>query len=121
MTKIEWTHVPDGNGGFKRGETWNPQVGCREVSPACRHCYAATTAHLHAKTIAQHRGLTVVRENGVHWNGKINRVPALQEERNKRWTRATAALQAGGITVHEFCAEVGFGRFLEAARKALTV
>ena len=34
-------------------------------------------------------------------------VPALQEERNGRWTRATTALNAGGITVNEFCAEVG--------------
>jgi HK97 family phage portal protein len=34
-------------------------------------------------------------------------VPALQEERNGRWTRATTAIQAGAITVNEFCFEVG--------------
>jgi protein gp37 len=77
MTKIEWTWVPDGKGGFKKGETTNPQVGCVEKSPACRHCYAASTAHLHAKSIVQHRGLTVKRTNGVHWNGEINRVPKI--------------------------------------------
>lgn len=77
MTKIEWTRVPDGKGGFKKGETLNHQVGCQEVSPACRHCYAAGQAHLHAKGIKQHAGLTVVRDNGVHWNGEINRVPAM--------------------------------------------
>lgn len=76
-TKIEWTHVPDGKGGFKKGETWNVQVGCQEVSAKCRNCYAASTAHLHAKSIPQHAGLTVKRSNGVHWNGKINRVPKL--------------------------------------------
>lgn len=74
-TKIEWTHVPDGNGGFKKGETWNPQVGCREISPACRQCYAAKLAHRGMSP--QHKGLTVVRKDGPHWNGEINRVPHL--------------------------------------------
>lgn len=77
MTKIEWTHCPDGKGGFRKGETLNYQVGCVEKSPACRNCYAANTAHLHAKSIKQHAGLTVVRSNGVHWNGEINRVPKI--------------------------------------------
>lgn len=95
-TKIEWTHVPDGKGGFKRGETWNPQVGCVEVSPACRHCYAASTAHLHAKSIPQHRGLTVVRSNGVHWNGEINRVPGLLEK-PLRW-REPRGIFVGSMT-----------------------
>jgi len=97
MTKIEWTHVPDGQGGFKKkGETWNPQVGCVEVSPACRHCYAASTAHLHAKTVPQHAGLTVVRSNGVHWNGEINRVPKLLEK-PLRW-REPRGIFVGSMT-----------------------
>ena len=75
MTAIEWTWVPDGKGGTKRGETWNPQVGCREVSPACEHCYAAGMAHRGMSP--QHRGLTVLRKTGVHWNGSISRVPEL--------------------------------------------
>lgn len=84
MTTIEWTHVPDGKGGRKKGETINPQVGCREISPGCKHCYAAKQAHLHAKSIKQHAGLTVVRSNGVHWNGEIRRVPE-QLEKVLRW------------------------------------
>jgi len=96
MTKIEWTHVPDGQGDFKKGETWNPQVGCVEVSPACRHCYAASTAHLHAKTVPQHAGLTVVRSNGVHWNGEINRVPKLLEK-PLRW-REPRGIFVGSMT-----------------------
>jgi protein gp37 len=32
---IEWTD-----------KTWNPTVGCREISPGCKHCYAAT---MHAR------------------------------------------------------------------------
>ncbi len=85
-TSIEWTWVPDGKGGRKKGETWNPQVGCREVSPGCRECYAAKQAHRShgdKAMVKQHHGLTVMRtsesgENlGVHWNGQINRVPHL--------------------------------------------
>lgn len=78
-TSIGWTWVPDGNGSTKTGRTWNPQIGCREVSPACRACYAAKLAHRGMSE--QHRGLTVMRTNaageslGVHWNGEINRVP----------------------------------------------
>jgi len=78
-TSIGWTWVPDGKGGTKIGRTWNPQVGCREVSPACRSCYAAKLAHRGMSE--QHRGLTIMRTNaageslGVHWNGEINRVP----------------------------------------------
>lgn len=41
----------------------------------------------------------------ISWN--TQNIPALQEERNGRWARATTALQAGAITVNEFCFEVG--------------
>ncbi len=34
-TKIEWTHFE----GFG-GETWNPSVGCDQISAGCGHCYA---------------------------------------------------------------------------------
>lgn len=37
----------------------------------------------------------------------FNAVPALQEERNSRWQRATVAWNAGAITNNEFRAEVG--------------
>lgn len=73
--KIEWTNVADGNGGFKKGETWNPQVGCKEISSACRSCYAAKLAHRGMSP--QHKGLTVLRKDGPHWNGEINRVPGM--------------------------------------------
>lgn len=46
-------------------------------------------------------------ENGITAGWDFNRVNALQEDRNKRWQRATAALSAGGILVNEFRAEVG--------------
>jgi protein gp37 len=89
-TEIGWAHVPDGKGGRKIGRTLNHQVGCREVSPACRLCYAAKLAHRGMSP--QHKGLTVMRTNaageplGVHWNGKINRVPKALAQA-LRWTK----------------------------------
>jgi protein gp37 len=89
-TEIGWAHVPDGKGGRKIGRTLNHQVGCREVSPACRLCYAAKLAHRGMSP--QHKGLTVMRTNaageplGVHWNGKINRVSKALAQA-LRWTK----------------------------------
>lgn len=40
MTKIEWVVNPDGS----KGETWNPLVGCKKVSPGCANCYAERMA-----------------------------------------------------------------------------
>ena len=40
-TSIEWTHRPG-----SVGATWNPTVGCTEISPGCKHCYART---MHAR------------------------------------------------------------------------
>ena len=33
QSKIDWTE-----------ETWNPVIGCNEVSEGCRHCYAKVMA-----------------------------------------------------------------------------
>lgn len=41
----------------------------------------------------------------VRWN--FSGVPALQEERNSRWKRATDAFNAGAITINEFRVEIG--------------
>lgn len=98
MTTIEWTHVPDGKSGRKKGETINPQVGCREKSPGCRNCYAAKQAA--REMSSQHRGLTrslplldangkpvldkrgraKIKPNSTHWNGEIRRVPERLEQ-----------------------------------------
>lgn len=37
----------------------------------------------------------------------FSEVKALQEDKNEAWARATAALQAGGITVNQFLEEIG--------------
>ncbi|MGE4293314.1 MAG: phage Gp37/Gp68 family protein [Desulfovibrio sp.] len=38
MHKISWLN------GDRKGETWNPHVGCSKTSPGCSHCYAETMA-----------------------------------------------------------------------------
>jgi HK97 family phage portal protein len=45
---------------------------------------------------------------GVETQWDFGRVPALQEERSKRWERAVAAFTAGAITLNQFAMEVGF-------------
>jgi protein gp37 len=39
-TKIEWAATPQADGMVIPGETWNPTVGCNQISPGCGHCYA---------------------------------------------------------------------------------
>ena len=65
-TSIEWTM-----------ETWNPLAGCREISPGCTNCYAATMAHrLQAMGQEKYAGTTKKLLNGkVAWTGKINLDP----------------------------------------------
>ena len=65
---IEWTD-----------ETWNPLVGCSKVgSPGCSHCYAINVAHRGLSP--QHRGLTVVTDEGPDWTGEVREVPHKLDE-----------------------------------------
>ena len=70
-TGIEWTHIP----GFK-GETWNPIVGCSDISPGCRFCYAKRVAGLRLDgnpNTPQYAGTTQGSKTGPQWSGTINR------------------------------------------------
>ena len=71
---IEWTE-----------KTWNPIVGCSEISPGCAKCYAMRLAvRLKGIALAKIKAgmdpgrfrhyIDVVGDNG-HWNGKIVFVP----------------------------------------------
>jgi len=61
-TKIEWTD-----------ETWNPLIGCSEVSPGCNKCYAKGVVHRGMSP--QHVGLTVRSEGETQWTGEVREVP----------------------------------------------
>lgn len=65
-TSIEWVKNPDGS----KGETWNPQSGCRWVSEGCTNCYAARLAATRLKTSWRYEGLTVWKENRWQWTGR---------------------------------------------------
>lgn len=73
-TAIEWTDA-----------TWNPLVGCSKVSPGCDHCYAVGVTH--RGMAPQHRGLTVVTDDGVDWNGQINQAPESVLLKPLHWQR----------------------------------
>src|SRR5580704_10354748 len=45
-TSIEWTDA-----------SWNPIVGCTEISPGCANCYAARLAATRLKNTPQYKGL----------------------------------------------------------------
>lgn len=61
--KITWLNFPG-----RKGETWNPIVGCSKCSPGCENCYAEAMAkRLKAMGLPQYQ--EVVDEGG--WTGKI--------------------------------------------------
>lgn len=62
-TSIEWAQ-----------EVWNPTVGCSRVSPGCDNCYAMKFAH--RGVMDEHKGLTVMTDHGVDWNGTVRTLSA---------------------------------------------
>lgn len=69
-SKIEWTDA-----------TWNPMVGCEDVSPGCANCYAKRSIwrlqhNPNPKIAAANAGLTKRLSNGrIGWTGAVNCLP----------------------------------------------
>lgn len=66
-TSIEWTDA-----------SWNPIVGCTEISPGCANCYAARLASTRLSTTPAYRDLAVVDHEPLgsgkkrpRWNGQL--------------------------------------------------
>jgi protein gp37 len=75
-TKIEWVVNEDGTAG----ETWNPTLGCKKVSPGCDACYAIRTATIragnpHPAIADAYAGLTERTDNGLDWTGVVRTLP----------------------------------------------
>ncbi len=73
MSNIEWTQ-----------KTWNPTLGCTEVSPGCTNCYAARMAfrlsHIPAMK-EDYADLTMKLDNGkIVWTGMVRVLPERLEE-----------------------------------------
>lgn len=80
-SKIEWTR-----------HTWNPWIGCTEVSPACDNCYA--------------RVMMDDRYGRARWGAGEDRVRTSIQNRNlpHRWNRAA---KAAGRRDTVFCLSLG--------------
>jgi protein gp37 len=83
-TSIEWTDA-----------SWNPIVGCTEISPGCANCYAARLAATRLRNTPQYQGLARDPKRGLipdcvvnpmrgpihaHWTGEVRFLPERLEE-----------------------------------------
>lgn len=76
-THIQWTDA-----------SWNCVIGCSAVSEGCRFCYAERMAHrlgANPRT-PEYKGLTVVRDSGPKWTGKVRCLPERLED-PLRWKK----------------------------------
>lgn len=78
-SKIQWTD-----------ETWNPSVGCSDVSEGCRNCYARRIAWRlqHNPRLGERYAGTVRKSStgALKWTGRVNLIPDLLEK-PLRWKR----------------------------------
>jgi protein gp37 len=73
-TSIEWTDA-----------SWNPIVGCTEISPGCANCYAARLAATRLKGTPPYNGLVKIVDVDAtpqrwHWNSQLRFLPQRLEE-----------------------------------------
>jgi protein gp37 len=85
-TQIQWVWAmgPDGNLIPNSGSTWNPILGCKEVSPGCANCYSARligTRMSKNPSLPLYHDLAVVGSNGhPHFTGAHRSVPDRLDE-----------------------------------------
>lgn len=77
-TSIEWTDA-----------SWNPIVGCTEISPGCANCYAARLSASRLAHVPAYKGLTKIETDNatrggaarhVRWTGEVRFLPERLEE-----------------------------------------
>jgi protein gp37 len=75
-TSIEWTDA-----------SWNPIVGCTEISPGCANCYAARLSASRLAHNPAYNGLATIQTEGslrgqrhVRWTGEVRFLPERLEE-----------------------------------------
>ena len=85
-TPIQWTWdtAPDGTLIPMSGSTWNPILGCKEVSAGCRECYAArligTRFSKNPKLPMYHDIATTAANGHPHFTGNRRMVPDRLDE-----------------------------------------
>lgn len=90
ITGIQWTATPMPSGEMYPGGTFNPWIGCTEVSEECDNCYARTGS---ARLGAQH-GLKL-------WDGDRFFTSESYWKKPLTWNRAAAK---AGVRKKVFCA-----------------
>jgi len=86
-TSIEWTDA-----------SWNPVVGCTEVSPGCANCYAARLASTRLRNTYQYKGLAVIGEGSPRWTGELLFLPErLSEPRHWKKPRRIFVCDMGDL------------------------
>lgn len=69
-TSIEWTDA-----------SWNPIVGCTEISPGCANCYAAKLAATRLRNHPDYKGLAAIENPGeARWTRELHFLPERLEE-----------------------------------------
>jgi protein gp37 len=69
-TSIEWTDA-----------SWNPIVGCTEISPGCANCYAARLAATRLRNTPQYKGLATIHNPGeARWTGEVRNIFGLDHK-----------------------------------------
>lgn len=80
-TSIEWTDA-----------SWNPIVGCTEISPGCANCYAARLASTRLRETPQYRGLAGNLKSEIQFPGVApHGIP--EGKIQPRWTGEVRFLQ----------------------------
>ena len=69
MSKIEWTEL-----------TWNPIIGCSEVSPGCTNCYAVRWANRFPEKDAYKNTVKKLENGRTVWTGHVNKLESKLRE-----------------------------------------
>jgi protein gp37 len=76
--------------------TWNPVVGCTEISNKCKNCWARSQAHVHYRQEFTHFGV-----EGVRWNQRAKFFPERLDEPKKVKKPSRIAVAFMGDLYHE--------------------
>jgi protein gp37 len=91
FTTIEWTGTHIAQGMLLPGYTFNPWIGCTNVSPGCDHCYAEALMDTWLAKVKWGPGQERVRTSEQNWEGPV------------KWNKRAAA---EGVRRKVFCASL---------------
>lgn len=90
-SKIEWLSTPQPDGTYSQGHTFNPWIGCTEISPACDRCYARVLMQDRYKKAEWGAGKERVLTSDANWKKPL------------MWNRRA---EKNGVRERVFCASL---------------